>query len=136
MKYIKRFNEKSSEDILLELKDILIELEDEGYYINIKRPDVIKKKESDDWILIKIESHRLASLGSDSTNKKRFYINDMFKYSLEHLDNYIKGLGYDIKYTAYSPIDESGCVGYSYNFLSGLLKREEPLISLIISCTM
>ena len=124
MKYLKHYKIFENKEILDYIKDILIELEDAGYYVNIKRPDVISK-EGKDWIMITIEKHPTSNLN----HRRGFYINNDFKHPLEHLKNYIEEFGYAIKYI----IDDGIRVDETYFTISSLLKREFQVATLKIS---
>ena len=99
MKYLKRFNESSTEDIRLNIKDILLSLEDNGIYndIMISLYDVLKQDHKSMQIAVSLLSIDLyddqIAQNYQSKIHKPFDITDDVLSTLRHLDSYLQSEG-------------------------------------------
>ncbi len=88
MKYLRRFNESSS-DIISEIKDRTLDLQDEGFSVYVyqnKRGYVIQV-----------------------SYKDYFTISDIISDHLEHLVDFMKSNGYELKYGSMFHTPQNGC---------------------------
>jgi len=88
MKYLRRFNE-SNLDIIEEIKDRTMDLQDEGFSVNVYKNN--------------------AGYVVQIYHKDYFTISDIISDHLEHLVNFMKSNGYDLKYGNMFRTNQNGC---------------------------
>ena len=88
MKYLKRFNESSTEDIRSDIKDILLPLEDNGIHNDIMITGMTGTSMLVTVSLLSIDLYDLTN-----QNNKPFNITDNVIDTLRHLDSYLQSEG-------------------------------------------
>lgn len=100
MKYLKKFNESESHnisDIINDIKDIFIELEDDGYNIKVITKDVLFPKTNlNNRILIEIYKNSNTKRNSIYNDPELMYLNNMYRniknkeiLDIRHISEYI-----------------------------------------------
>lgn len=100
MKYLKKFNESESHnisDIINDIKDIFIELEDDGYNIKVITKDVpFPKTNLNNRILIEIYKNSNTKRNSIYNDPELMYLNNMYRniknkeiLDIRHISEYI-----------------------------------------------
>jgi len=96
MKYLKRYNESVSLDIIENVKDILLELNDIGFQ---SRVDVISKSflnsPNKDTLLISIYKYDLFNSEVGDNGYMRYKVSDV-KYIILRLNSYLSEVGYPL----------------------------------------
>lgn len=88
MKYLRRFNE-SNLDIISEIEDRTMDLQDEGFSVNVYKNN--------------------AGYVVQISHKDYFTISDVISDHLEHLVDFMKSNGYDLKYGNMFHTNQNGC---------------------------
>ena len=91
MKYLKRFNESNTDDVIENIKDILLPVCDMGYDVTVKKDEnrlKVKKKSDgiDGWLMIKILSNKPANT---------INVTSEIKSELSRLKDYLESEGYN-----------------------------------------
>ena len=88
MKYLKRFNESSTEDIRLNIKDILLSLEDNDIH-----NDIMITGMTGTSMLVTVSLLSIDLYDQQSKFHKPFNITDDVLSTLKHLDSYLQSEG-------------------------------------------
>lgn len=88
MKYLKRFNESSTGDIRLDIKDILLSLEDDSIY-----NDIMITGRTGTSMLVTVSLLSIDLYDLTNQNNKPFNITDNVIDTLRHLDSYLQSEG-------------------------------------------
>ena len=119
MKYLKRFNESNTDDVIQTVKDILLPISDMGYEISVDE-GIYYKQFSDSELVIRVVTYV----------DKPLSITDEVKEEFIRMKDYLQSEGYNSIEAQYYTVSKSG--GKSVEELDKFITVKEPIVHLLL----
>ena len=120
MKYLKRFNESNTDDVIENVKDILLPISDMGYEISVDE-GIYYKQFSDSELVIRVVTYV----------DKPLSITDEVKEEFIRMKDYLQSEGYNSIEAQYYTVSKSG--GKSVEELDKFITVKEPIVNLLFN---
>ena len=120
MKYLKRFNESNTDDVIQTVKDILLPISDMGYEISVDE-GIYYKQFSDSELVIRVVTYV----------DKPLSITDEVKEEFIRMKDYLQSEGYNSIEAQYYTVSKSG--GKSVEELDKFITVKEPIVNLLFN---
>ena len=120
MKYLKRFNESNTDDVIQTVKDILLPISDMGYEISVDE-GIYYKQFSDSELVIRVVTYV----------DKPLLITDEVKDEFIRMKDYLNSEGYNSIEAQYYTVSKSG--GKSVEELDKFITVKEPIVNLLFN---
>ena len=120
MKYLKRFKESNTDDVIQTVKDILLPISDMGYEISVDE-GIYYKQFSDSELVIRVVTYV----------DKPLLITDEVKDEFIRMKDYLQSEGYNSIEAQYYTVSKSG--GKSVEELDKFITVKEPIVNLLFN---